>query len=46
VAGVLGSTIGVRPTLWIATVGSVTGVAWLFPSPIPRLRELPEEAVA
>jgi MFS family permease len=42
IAGVLGSTIGVRTTLWIATVGAVAGVLWLFPSPIPKLRDLPE----
>ena len=43
-AGILGSTIGLRPTLWIATVGSLAGLAWLLPSPIPSLRELPETA--
>jgi len=43
-AGVLGSTIGVHTTLWIATVGAVAGVLWLFPSPIPGLRDIPEEA--
>jgi MFS family permease len=40
--GALGSWIGLQPTLWIATVGAVFGVLWLLPSPIPRLRELPE----
>jgi MFS family permease len=40
--GALGSSIGLQPTLWIATVGAVFGVLWLLPSPIPRLRELPE----
>jgi MFS family permease len=40
--GALGSTIGLRPTLWIATVGALAGVLWLLPSPIPRLRDLPE----
>ncbi len=44
VAGILGSTIGLRPTLWIATVGGVAGIAWLLPSPIRSLRELPEVA--
>jgi MFS family permease len=44
--GLLGSTIGVRPTLWIATVGSLLGLAFLLPSPIPKLRELPAEAEA
>lgn len=43
-AGILGSTIGLRPTLWIATVGAVAGILWLLPSPIPALRELPEPA--
>jgi MFS family permease len=42
VAGALGSWIGLRPTLWIATVGAVAGVLFLLPSPILRLRELPE----
>ncbi|MEV6009996.1 MFS transporter [Streptomyces sp. NPDC051976] len=41
--GVLGSSIGLRPTLWIATVGGVLSVLWLLPSPVPRLRELPAE---
>ena len=40
--GALGTWIGLRPTLWIATVGAIAGVLWLLPSPIPHLRELPE----
>jgi MFS family permease len=40
--GALGTWIGLRPTLWIATVGALAGVLWLLPSPIPRLHELPE----
>jgi hypothetical protein len=36
----LGSTIGLRPTLWTATAGAVLGVAWLIPSPVPRIRSL------
>jgi MFS family permease len=39
--GSLGALIGLRPTLWIATVGALAGVAWLLPSPVPRLRSLP-----
>ncbi|MEU8880581.1 MFS transporter [Streptomyces hydrogenans] len=39
--GVLGTAIGLRPTLWIATVGAVFAVLWLLPSPLPRMRELP-----
>ncbi|MFD8010147.1 MFS transporter [Streptomyces sp. NPDC058955] len=50
VGGVLGTAIGVRPTLWVATVGAVFAVLWLLPSPLPRMRELPtqerEEAAA
>ncbi len=41
-AGILGTAIGVRPTLWIATVGALAGLLWLIPSPIWSLRELPE----
>ena len=42
VGGALGTWIGLRPTLWIASVGAIAGVLWLLPSPLPRLRELPE----
>ena len=42
--GLLGATIGVRQTLWIATVGALLGVAWYIPSPIPYLRDVPEIA--
>jgi MFS family permease len=46
IGGILGSTIGLRPTLWIATVGALAGLGWLLPSPIPRLRDVPQEAAA
>ncbi|MDI1463593.1 MFS transporter [Catellatospora sp. KI3] len=36
--GVLGAHLGVRPTLWLATVGALGGVLWLLASPIPRMR--------
>ncbi|MFB7451675.1 MFS transporter [Streptomyces sp. NPDC056194] len=39
--GLLGTAIGLRPTLWIATAGAVLAVLWLLPSPLPRMRELP-----
>jgi MFS family permease len=42
--GILGTVIGVRPTLWIATVGALLGLAWLLPSPIPHLHDVPAEA--
>jgi MFS family permease len=38
VAGVLGTAIGVRATLWIAAAGGTTAFLWLLPSPIPRFR--------
>jgi MFS family permease len=43
-AGVLGSAIGLRSTLWIATVGAVAGVLWLLPSPVMSLRDVPPMA--
>jgi MFS family permease len=43
-AGVLGATIGVRPTLWIATVGALFGLLFYIRSPIPKLRDVPEMA--
>jgi predicted MFS family arabinose efflux permease len=44
IAGILGSTIGLRPTLWIATIGALAGMLFLLPSPIRSLRDVPEEA--
>jgi predicted MFS family arabinose efflux permease len=41
--GVLGSAIGLRPTLWLAVAGAVTCALWLVRSPFPRLRELQPE---
>ena len=38
VGGALGTVIGLRPTLWIATVGGLAGFLWLLPSPVPRFR--------
>ena len=42
VGGALGSWIGLRPTLWIATAGALAGFLWLLPSPLLGLRTLPE----
>lgn len=42
-AGILGSTIGLHTTLWIATVGALAGMFFLLPSPIRTMRELPAE---
>jgi MFS family permease len=40
--GALGTWIGVRTTLWIGTLGALAGLAFLLPSPIRSLREVPE----
>ena len=42
IGGALGTWIGVRETLWIATAGALLGFFFLLPSPILGLRELPE----
>jgi MFS family permease len=42
--GLLGSTLGLRPALWIGAGGALLGVLWLLPSPVPQLRELPAQA--
>jgi MFS family permease len=42
IGGGLGTAIGVRPALWIATVGAVAGVLWVLFSPVRTMRELPE----
>jgi MFS family permease len=33
--GALGATLGIHPTLWIATVGATAAVLLLLPSPVP-----------
>ena len=43
VGGILASVIGIRPTLWIAAAGGVSGVLWLLPSPLPRFR-MPDDS--
>jgi MFS family permease len=39
--GLLGTVIGLRPALWIATAGGVIGFLLLLPSPLPAYR-MPE----
>jgi MFS family permease len=43
-AGILGTTIGVRNTIWIGAGGALLGMAFLLPSPIRHLKEVPEQA--
>jgi MFS family permease len=42
--GALGAALGLRPALWLSTAAALAGILWLLPSPIPALRDLPEEA--
>lgn len=39
--GALGTVLGLRPTLWIATAGATLCLLWLLPSAVPRIRTLP-----
>jgi MFS family permease len=43
VGGVLGATIGLRPTLWVAVGGSALAVLPVVLSPLRTMRELPTE---
>jgi MFS family permease len=43
-AGVLGTTIGVHNTIWIGAGGALLGMAFLLPSPIRHLHDVPETA--
>jgi predicted MFS family arabinose efflux permease len=42
--GSLGALLGLRPTLFIATIGGVLGFVWLLASPLPRMHTLPDQA--
>ena len=41
--GLIGAAIGLRPALWIATLGGIAGFFLLLPTPLPRYR-LPASA--
>lgn len=43
VGGVLGTTIGLRPTLAIAGLGGVLAVLWLVASPVRHIRTLDDQ---
>lgn len=42
--GLLAGAVGLLPTMWVASAGALAGVLWLLPSPLPRLRALPDPA--
>ncbi len=45
IGGALGSTLGIRATLWIGVVGAWMAALWLFFSPLRKMRDIPEQAV-
>jgi MFS family permease len=42
IGGVLGTTIGLRPTLWIGAIGEAVAGFWLVASPMRSMRDFPE----
>ena len=40
--GLLAAATDIRTTMWVASIGAMAGVLWLLPSPMPRLRSLPD----
>ena len=43
--GVVGTWLGLRPTLWIAVIGSYSAVAWVLFSPLRRMRDVTDPDV-
>ena len=43
-AGILGTTIGVHNTIWVGAGGALLGMAFLLPSPIRQIKDVPEPA--
>jgi predicted MFS family arabinose efflux permease len=41
--GLLAAAVGLHTTMWITAIGAMAGVLWLLPSPMPRLRDLPQQ---
>ena len=42
IGGAIGTSIGLRPTLWLAVVGQALAGAWLLASPMRQLRDFPD----
>lgn len=43
ISGALGTAIGVIPTMWIGTIGTLFGAGFVLLSPITRMKTLPTE---
>jgi MFS family permease len=44
--GFLASSIGIRPTMWIAAIGGVAGVLWLLPSRMSEVRDVSDDGLS
>lgn len=42
IGGLLGTAIGLRPTLWIGATGQAVAGVWLLASPMRSMRDFPE----
>ncbi len=40
--GLIGSTFGLRPALWVAGVGEMSAFLWVLLSPVPSVRIIPD----
>ncbi len=40
--GLIGTEIGLRPTMWVAAAGEFAAAAWLLASPMRKLRDFPD----
>jgi MFS family permease len=46
IGGALGSTIGLRPTLWVSAAGGFLAPLWVIFSPVRKQRTIPDDEVA
>jgi predicted MFS family arabinose efflux permease len=44
IGGLLGTTLGLRSSLWIAVIGEALAGLWLLASPMRSMRDFPETA--
>jgi MFS family permease len=45
IGGVLGTALGLRTTLWIASIGEILAIGWLLASPMRTMRDFPTPEV-
>jgi MFS family permease len=44
--GFLAGSVGLRPTIWIAVIGSLAGVLWLLPSSLADVHDVSDEGLS